>query len=115
MFKIRSISSQVRTLVKLGSLALLVALPTYTLLIPHRASETCQLMNYTIPKDSQIYVNVWAIGRDPKVWKDPLVFNPERFLSKDLGYKGKDFELLYLLVQEGGCAQDLPWPAGNFS
>ncbi|KAF2320319.1 hypothetical protein GH714_027111 [Hevea brasiliensis] len=36
--------------------------PPVPFLIPRRAVENCEVMNYTIPKDSQILVNVWAIG-----------------------------------------------------
>ncbi|KAL3499404.1 hypothetical protein ACH5RR_038497 [Cinchona calisaya] len=42
--------------------------PPAPLLIPHRASETCQIMNYTIPKNARIVVNVWAVERDPSIW-----------------------------------------------
>ncbi|KAL6005599.1 hypothetical protein ACLOJK_006169 [Asimina triloba] len=48
--------------------------PPVPLLLPHRASATCTLMNYTIPKGAQVHVNVWAIGRDPEKWEDRLVF-----------------------------------------
>ncbi|XP_058104803.1 probable (S)-N-methylcoclaurine 3'-hydroxylase isozyme 2 [Magnolia sinica] len=68
--------------------------PPAPLLLPHQAPETCTLMNYTIPKDTQVQVNVWAMGRDPVTWKDPLSFTPERFISSDLDYKGNDFEFI---------------------
>ncbi|GJX47241.1 probable (S)-N-methylcoclaurine 3'-hydroxylase isozyme 2 [Tanacetum coccineum] len=64
------------------------------LLLPHKAMETCEVMGYTIPKDSQILVNVWAISRDPKLWDDPLSFKPDRFIGSKLCYKGNDFEYL---------------------
>lgn len=47
--------------------------PPAPLLLPHRATETCQVMSYTIPKDAQILVNVWAIARDPSIWEEPEV------------------------------------------
>ncbi|KAI7754737.1 hypothetical protein M8C21_004816 [Ambrosia artemisiifolia] len=68
--------------------------PPVPFLLPRLAIETCEVMNYTIPKNAQIFVNIWAIGRDPKVWDDPLSFKPERFLDSNLDYKGQDFELL---------------------
>ncbi|KAI3750665.1 hypothetical protein L2E82_21395 [Cichorium intybus] len=68
--------------------------PPGPLLLPHRAMQTCEVMGYTIPKDSQLLVNVWAISRDPKIWGDPLNFKPERFMGSKLSYKGKDFEYL---------------------
>ncbi|KAL3362220.1 hypothetical protein AABB24_014880 [Solanum stoloniferum] len=68
--------------------------PPAPLLLPHRAIETCQVMNYTIPKDAQILVNVWAITRDPFIWEEPDMFRPQRFLSSDMDFKGNDFEFL---------------------
>ncbi|KAL5727674.1 hypothetical protein ACHQM5_000843 [Ranunculus cassubicifolius] len=68
--------------------------PPAPLLIPHRAAETCKVMNYTIPKDTQIFVNVWAIGRDPKCWDDPMTFKPERFLETSLELNTNDFKFL---------------------
>ncbi|XP_059625461.1 probable (S)-N-methylcoclaurine 3'-hydroxylase isozyme 2 [Cornus florida] len=66
--------------------------PPAPLFIPHRAVETCEVMGYTIPKDSQVLVNMWAIARDPIVWDDPLSFKPERFLKSGYDYKGINFE-----------------------
>ncbi|XP_015896286.3 (S)-N-methylcoclaurine 3'-hydroxylase isozyme 1 [Ziziphus jujuba] len=68
--------------------------PTSPFLLPHRAVESCQVMNYTIPKDSMILVNIWAIGRDPNYWEDPLVFKPERFINSSLDFKGNDFQFI---------------------
>ncbi|OMO74590.1 Cytochrome P450 [Corchorus capsularis] len=69
--------------------------PPAPLLIPRRATESCQVMNYTIPKDAHVLVNVWAIGRDPSVWEDPLSFKPERFIiNSELDFKGNNFEYL---------------------
>ncbi|KAK4728667.1 hypothetical protein R3W88_021655 [Solanum pinnatisectum] len=68
--------------------------PPAPLLLPHRAIETCQVMSYTIPKDAQILVNVWAITRDPFIWEEPDMFRPQRFLSSDTDFKGNDFEFL---------------------
>ncbi|XXG76077.1 hypothetical protein AAC387_Pa08g0505 [Persea americana] len=66
--------------------------PPAPLLLPREALDTCEVMDYTVPKGSRVMVNVWAIGRDPKVWKDPLTFSPERFLNSSVDYKGNDFE-----------------------
>ncbi|KAK3005494.1 hypothetical protein RJ639_016053 [Escallonia herrerae] len=68
--------------------------PPTPLMLPHRALDSCQVMNYTVPKNAQLVVNVWAIGRDPMSWEDPLKFKPERFLSSTLDFKGNDFEFL---------------------
>ncbi|XP_068646508.1 probable (S)-N-methylcoclaurine 3'-hydroxylase isozyme 2 [Aristolochia californica] len=68
--------------------------PPVTFLLPHRAMETCEVMNYTIPKDCQLMVNTYAIGRDPKTWDDPSSFVPERFINSDVDYQGNDFHYI---------------------
>ncbi|CAN4116309.1 unnamed protein product [Withania somnifera] len=68
--------------------------PPTPLMLPHMASATVKIGGYNIPKGSIVHVNVWALGRDPKVWKDPLQFRPERFLEEDVDMKGHDFRLL---------------------
>ncbi|PON64559.1 Cytochrome P450, E-class, group I [Trema orientale] len=61
---------------------------------PTHAKAALEIGGYDIPKGSNVYVNVWAIARDQKVWKDPLEFRPERFLEDDVDMKGHDFRLL---------------------
>nr|P47195.1 RecName: Full=Berbamunine synthase; AltName: Full=(S)-N-methylcoclaurine oxidase [C-O phenol-coupling]; AltName: Full=CYPLXXX; AltName: Full=Cytochrome P450 80 [Berberis stolonifera]AAC48987.1 cytochrome P-450 CYP80 [Berberis stolonifera] len=68
--------------------------PPISIMIPHRCMETCQVMGYTIPKGMDVHVNAHAIGRDPKDWKDPLKFQPERFLDSDIEYNGKQFQFI---------------------
>ncbi|GLT64363.1 hypothetical protein SLA2020_368630 [Shorea laevis] len=68
--------------------------PPGPFLIPRNAMEDTNFMGYVIPKDTQILVNAWAIGRDPDAWEDPLMFEPERFLGSKIDYKGQNFELI---------------------
>lgn len=68
--------------------------PVAPLLLPHKASQECQVAGYDIPKDTVAYVNAWAIGRDPSVWERPLEFWPERFLDSSIDVRGQHFELL---------------------
>ncbi|PSS33105.1 (S)-N-methylcoclaurine 3'-hydroxylase [Actinidia chinensis var. chinensis] len=77
--------------------------PSGPLLLPHRAVEICEVMGYTIPKDSQIIVNMWAIAQDPKIWDDPLKFKPERFLSSGLDYLGGNFAYIPFGSGRGFC------------
>ncbi|KAL5994703.1 hypothetical protein ACLOJK_024756 [Asimina triloba] len=68
--------------------------PPTPLMLPHKATTHVNVGGYDIPKGSNVHVNVWAIARDPLVWKDPLEFRPERFLEEDVDMKGHDFRLL---------------------
>ncbi|EEF33756.1 iridoid oxidase [Ricinus communis] len=68
--------------------------PVLPLLVPRNTMEDTTFMEYFIAKDTQVFVNAWAIGRDPDAWEDPLSFKPERFLGSNIDYKGQNFELL---------------------
>ncbi|WCJ22121.1 Cytochrome P450 76T24 [Euphorbia peplus] len=68
--------------------------PAVPLLLPREARENVEIGGYTIPKGSQLMVNVWAIGRDPNVWENPDMFTPERFLGSEMDPRGKHFELI---------------------
>ncbi|KAL1569295.1 flavonoid 3',5'-hydroxylase [Salvia divinorum] len=59
--------------------------PSTPLNLPRISTHACVVDGYHIPKNTRLSVNIWAIGRDPDVWENPLDFNPERFL---LGLKG---------------------------
>ncbi|KAL0896348.1 hypothetical protein Bca101_080309 [Brassica carinata] len=58
--------------------------PAVPLLLPRKAEADVEIFGYLVPKDAQVLVNVWAIGRDPKVWENPPRFEPERFLGEKL-------------------------------
>ncbi|KAL8063555.1 hypothetical protein ABFX02_01G034000 [Erythranthe guttata] len=66
------------------------------LLLPRKCREKCEINGYEIPVDTKIIVNAWAINRDPKYWRNPDCFEPERFLNEDLevDYKGNHFEYI---------------------
>eukprot|EP00253_Pinus_taeda_P004453 PITA_04453 len=68
--------------------------PPAPLLIPHRAESSCEVAGYMIPKDTQLLVNAWAIGRDPTIWDEPTKFKPERFVESEMEYRGQNFELI---------------------
>ncbi|XP_034226266.1 cytochrome P450 76A1 [Prunus dulcis] len=70
--------------------------PPLPFLVPHMAMDSCKMLGHHIPKGTQILVNVWAIGRDPKTWEDSLLFKPERFLEPNMAvdYKGQHFEFI---------------------
>ncbi|NP_001351714.1 cytochrome P450 monooxygenase [Cicer arietinum] len=68
--------------------------PPVPLLLPRRAEIDVKIGDYVIPKDAQILINAWVVGRDPTKWENPNVFIPERFLDSEIDIKGHHFELI---------------------
>ncbi|XP_050228752.1 iridoid oxidase-like [Mercurialis annua] len=68
--------------------------PAIPLLLPRNTMQDTNFMGYHIPKNTQVFVNAWAIGRDEESWEDSLAFKPERFLGSNIDYKGQDFQLI---------------------
>ncbi|KAL8111103.1 cytochrome P450 76AD1-like [Apium graveolens] len=64
------------------------------LLLPHKTETNVKLNGYTIPKDTRVIFNVWAIARDSDSWESPEKFAPERFLSSEIDYRGRYFSFL---------------------
>ncbi|KAL8266504.1 hypothetical protein R6Q59_003848, partial [Mikania micrantha] len=62
--------------------------PALPLLVPHCPSNSCVIGGYTVPKGARVFVNAWAIHRDPATWENPLEFRPERFLDAKWDYTG---------------------------
>ncbi|RWR87571.1 geraniol 8-hydroxylase-like protein [Cinnamomum micranthum f. kanehirae] len=61
--------------------------PPAPLLLPRKALSNVEIGGFTIQEDSLIFVNAWAIGRDPLTWENPTSFLPERFLFSKHDFK----------------------------
>ncbi|XP_002278300.1 6,7,8-trihydroxycoumarin synthase [Vitis vinifera] len=68
--------------------------PASPLLVPRETLEKCVIDGYEIPPKTLVYVNAWAIGRDPESWENPEEFMPERFLGTSIDFKGQDYQLI---------------------
>ncbi|XP_077998175.1 cytochrome P450 2U1-like [Glandiceps talaboti] len=49
---------------------------------PHMTSESVTLHGYSIPKNTMIFANLWAVHMDKMEWENPEIFDPERFLDE---------------------------------
>ncbi|PON89556.1 Cytochrome P450, E-class, group I [Trema orientale] len=70
-------------------------------LVIRKCVKQCMVKEYVIPEDTTVFVNAWAIGRNPNYWESPLDFRPERFLQAEkegnmgpVDVKGQHFQVL---------------------
>lgn len=68
--------------------------PPGPLLIPRETIGTCTIDGYEIQPHTLVYVNAYAIGRDPESWENADEFVPERFLNNNIDIKGTDFSVI---------------------
>ncbi|KAD4888552.1 hypothetical protein E3N88_20625 [Mikania micrantha] len=68
--------------------------PPVPILLPRVARQDVNVMGYDIAEGTRVYVNVYAIMKDPKVWVNPEKFVPERFLDSSTDFIKHNFELL---------------------
>lgn len=68
--------------------------PPAPLLMPRESMEETTIQGYTIPAKTRVIINGWALGRDPELWKMADEFQPERFSSGEVDFKGHDFHYI---------------------
>ena len=53
------------------------------LAVPHYTERETSVGPYRVPQDTIVFVNLWAINHDERVFKDPFKFNPSRFIDEN--------------------------------
>ncbi|XP_061349591.1 phenylacetaldehyde oxime monooxygenase CYP71AN24-like isoform X2 [Gastrolobium bilobum] len=77
--------------------------PPVPLLIPRETISSVKLKGYDIPPKTRVFMNAWAIQRDPELWDNPEEFLPKRFEGNQVDVKGQDFQLIPFGIGRRGC------------
>ncbi|KAJ7154765.1 cytochrome P450 [Mycena filopes] len=59
--------------------------------IPHMFVEDVEYTGLTIPKNTTILINAWAISQDPDIFPNPTEFSPERFMGNNPQLDPREF------------------------
>uniref|UniRef100_A0A6S8D9R5 Cytochrome P450 n=1 Tax=Aplanochytrium stocchinoi TaxID=215587 RepID=A0A6S8D9R5_9STRA len=51
--------------------------------LPHEAAKDTTILGYNVPKGTQVFLNYHSLHMNPKYWKKPEEFRPERFLEEE--------------------------------
>ncbi|PIA24882.1 hypothetical protein AQUCO_16000001v1 [Aquilegia coerulea] len=57
--------------------------PVWEFNVPHVSTADTNIAGYFIPKGSHVIISRTGLGRNPKIWEEPLKFKPERHLNPD--------------------------------
>jgi cytochrome P450 len=77
--------------------------PATPLMAPRETISSVNLNGYDIPEKTMVFVNSWAIQRDPKNWQNPEEFMPERFENSIINFIGQDFQFIPFGFGRRGC------------
>lgn len=83
--------------------------PPVPLLIPRETIAAVELGGYYIPAKTRVFVNAFAIQRDPEFCDKPEEFFPDRFEDNSVDFQGQDFQFIAFGGGRRGC------PGVNFA
>ncbi|KAE9460921.1 hypothetical protein C3L33_07175, partial [Rhododendron williamsianum] len=74
--------------------------------VPHVSTADATVAGYFIPKGSHVLLSRPGLGRNPRVWDEPLQFRPERHLKRDgsdVMLTDPDLKMLSFSIGRRGC------------
>ncbi|KAK4420911.1 Tryptophan N-monooxygenase [Sesamum alatum] len=75
--------------------------------VPHVSMKETTVGGYFIPKNSYVLLSRSGLGRNPRIWEDPLIYRPERHIvNKDSEVTLMDHDLRMISFSTGrrGCS-----------
>lgn len=77
--------------------------PPVPLLVPRQSTQQVKINGYDVSAGTQVYINYWAISRDPASWDQAEEFRPERFLNSSISFQGHDVQFIPFGAGRRGC------------
>ena len=77
--------------------------PPTPLMAPRETISDIKLKGYDIPAKTIVYINAWAIQRDPEFWDNPEEFVPERFENNQIDFNTQESHFFPFGFGRRGC------------
>ena len=79
--------------------------------LPHKSVKDSSIGGMKIPKDTEVFFNLWSIMRDAREWDDPKSFNPWRWLDESGAYVPRKHQsfLPFSTGRRGCLGESLAW------
>ncbi|XP_057780108.1 cytochrome P450 71A1-like [Salvia miltiorrhiza] len=71
--------------------------------LPRETIKKCSINGYEIEGGSMVFINAWAIARDPSTWENADEFLPERFLAAEIDVRGQNPTVIPFGFGRRGC------------
>ncbi|KAL7081053.1 hypothetical protein ACP275_14G016100 [Erythranthe tilingii] len=74
--------------------------------VPHVSTEDAVVGGYFIPRGSHVLLSRRGLGRNPRIWEDPLEYSPERHMvveSEEVELVDHDLRMLSFSTGRRGC------------
>ncbi|XP_057780152.1 cytochrome P450 71A1-like [Salvia miltiorrhiza] len=71
--------------------------------LPRETIKKCSINGYEIEGGSMVFINAWAIARDPTTWENADEFLPERFLAAEIDLRGQNPTVIPFGFGRRGC------------
>ncbi|KAM0854142.1 hypothetical protein ACQ4PT_050600 [Festuca glaucescens] len=68
--------------------------PPVPLILPRECMHNTTVLGYHVAKGTRVFINAWAINRDPASWHAADKFLPERFLESEVDFRGGHFQFI---------------------
>ncbi|KAL0410578.1 UNVERIFIED_CONTAM: Phenylalanine N-monooxygenase CYP79D16 [Sesamum latifolium] len=71
--------------------------------VPHVSMKETTVGGYFIPKNSHVLLSRRGLGRNPRIWEDPLVYNPERHIvnkDSEVVLMNHDLRMISLVLED---------------
>ncbi|TVU19454.1 hypothetical protein EJB05_35604, partial [Eragrostis curvula] len=78
--------------------------PPTPLLVPRECMRDTTVLGFHVAKGTRVFVNTWAVNRDPASWQVPGEFRAKWFLESEVEFRGARFQFILFGARRRVCS-----------